>query len=427
MVAGCTASQLDLALKASPAANNFLSQYPNASISTILVAQGTVAAQIEEIKKECGPDFPLSSYYKTILTDPTSGTTLIVWMDSATYQVVCSLKKTAGGTPETTSTTTTLPATTILAPTTTTSATIIPTPTSSTTVSVTTTTSNVTSTTTVCQNKILNLNYQQQVKTNVDGADHTIELADVFSSTRVQIKVDSIGYNFFKGQSYLRGNPPISINTKDVVVTSLTDKTQDIAILEINTCASSCKTGEKPENKITLVYGQPVDASVNGIKHKIELLQADSPSRVLIKADGSLYSIQKSDYLNLGNPLFLTYVKDISYTSSTDPTQNTLGLETGSLCSDAPASVPLTQVNANYKQPIDVTIGGKIYTFELTNVNSTTRSTIKVDGFENSYTRGTTYADRGSPEILIFVNDTKLSSLTDQTQNSVTLFVGINH
>ncbi len=96
IIAGCTASQVDIFLKASPLVSSFLEQYPNAKVTTILVAQGTVQAQIEKIKEDCGPDFPLASYYKTTLDDKESSTMLVVWMDSKNYQMPCAVKESAG-------------------------------------------------------------------------------------------------------------------------------------------------------------------------------------------------------------------------------------------------------------------------------------------------------------------------------------------
>src|SRR3989338_1931836 len=96
LISGCTASQIDIFLKASPLVSSFLEQYPNAKVTTILVAQGTVQAQIEKIKEDCGPDFPLASYYKTTLDDKESGIMLVVWMDSKNYQITCAVKETAG-------------------------------------------------------------------------------------------------------------------------------------------------------------------------------------------------------------------------------------------------------------------------------------------------------------------------------------------
>ena len=57
--------------------------------------EAVVNAQLTEIKKDC-TDFPISNYYKTVLTDDTSGTELTVWMDAKTYQVVCAVKETQG-------------------------------------------------------------------------------------------------------------------------------------------------------------------------------------------------------------------------------------------------------------------------------------------------------------------------------------------
>src|SRR3989344_4155469 len=140
LVAGCTASQIDLYLKASPAIQNFLSQYPNAKIATSLIGQGAVVSQIEEIKKEC-ENFQVGSYYKTTINDESSSTELTVWMDAKTYQVVCAVKESDGikqnipqGT--TTSETTTSSTTTSSSTTTTT----MPPTTSSTTTSSSTTT-----------------------------------------------------------------------------------------------------------------------------------------------------------------------------------------------------------------------------------------------------------------------------------------------
>ena len=95
-ISGCTASQIDIFLKASPLVSSFLEQYPNAKVTTILVAQGTVQAQIEKIKEDCGPDFPLASYYKTTLDDKENGIMLVIWMDSKNYQITCAVKESAG-------------------------------------------------------------------------------------------------------------------------------------------------------------------------------------------------------------------------------------------------------------------------------------------------------------------------------------------
>ncbi len=82
-------------MKATPLVSAFLEQYPDASISTIIVAQGTVVAQIEEIKKDC-EDFQVGSYYKSVLADADSGTKLTVWMNSENYQVACIVQEKSG-------------------------------------------------------------------------------------------------------------------------------------------------------------------------------------------------------------------------------------------------------------------------------------------------------------------------------------------
>ncbi len=140
-VAGCTASQVDIFLKASPLVNSFLEQYPNAKVTTILVAQGTVQAQIEKIREDCGPDFPVASYYKTTLDDKESGTMLTVWMESASYQIPCAIKETAGVKEEVDANKTIETTTSTMPPTTTTFSTTTTTP------APTTTFSNATSTT----------------------------------------------------------------------------------------------------------------------------------------------------------------------------------------------------------------------------------------------------------------------------------------
>src|SRR3989338_3371240 len=149
LVSGCTASQIDLYLKASPAIQNFLSQYPNAKIATSLIVQGAVVSQIEEIKKEC-ENFQVGSYYKTTINDESSDTKLKVWMDAKNYQVVCAVKESAGvkqnipqgtTTSETTASSTTTSTTTSSSTTSSTTTTLPPTTTSS---SSTTTTSSTT-------------------------------------------------------------------------------------------------------------------------------------------------------------------------------------------------------------------------------------------------------------------------------------------
>ena len=82
-------------MKASPVVQGFLSQYPNAKITTSLIAQGTIVTQIEEIKKDC-EDFQVGSYYKSVLTDSDSGTKLTVWMNAENYQVACIVQEKSG-------------------------------------------------------------------------------------------------------------------------------------------------------------------------------------------------------------------------------------------------------------------------------------------------------------------------------------------
>ena len=73
-----------------PQVKDFLAQYPNATISVTLWSNATVAQDIASIRSACGDQFPISSYYKISVVDPSF--TLIAWLDAGTQQVVCAFR-----------------------------------------------------------------------------------------------------------------------------------------------------------------------------------------------------------------------------------------------------------------------------------------------------------------------------------------------
>ena len=143
LVAGCTSYQLDALIKASPAVKNFISDYPNAEIITILVSKENVSSSLESIQKDCGSDFSADKYYKAVLDDKDSGSKLSVWINERNLKVACVVKE--NGSKQTSSTT--IQTTTSISSSTSTS---ISTTTSSTTTSSTTTTIPPTTTTSGC-------------------------------------------------------------------------------------------------------------------------------------------------------------------------------------------------------------------------------------------------------------------------------------
>ncbi len=83
--------------------DSFLQQYPNAQITTSPISEGTILAQLEEIRKTC-EDFQQGSYYKTVLYDEASKTKLTIWLNAKDYQLACATKEVGGVQVTTTST-----------------------------------------------------------------------------------------------------------------------------------------------------------------------------------------------------------------------------------------------------------------------------------------------------------------------------------
>ncbi len=80
----------------------------------------------------------------------------------------------------------------------------------------------------------------------------------------------------------------------------------------------------------TLGYKTPVEVTVGGTKHTIEMTGVTSTTAAYLKVDNGVEeSFTKGSIYNKGSPAFTIYVKDVKYASSTDQTQNTATLQLG--------------------------------------------------------------------------------------------------
>ena len=151
LIAGCTASQLDVTVKNLPQAKAFLEEYPEATIKTAVYSPVAIKNVADKFADDC-PSLGEEgkSYYKVTIIDEPSKQQMIMWLDSVGNKFICAIRTSLTEEKVTTTTaeiTTTLPPTTALPTTifqTTTTTTL---PTSTTTTLVTTTTAATTTTT----------------------------------------------------------------------------------------------------------------------------------------------------------------------------------------------------------------------------------------------------------------------------------------
>lgn len=92
LLAGCTSGQVDVTpiVKTLPEVKEFLKQYPGAEIKAVLMTEGAVSANIDNIRRDC-EYLPVKSYWKVILKE--AEINLTVWMDADSKQPVCVFQK----------------------------------------------------------------------------------------------------------------------------------------------------------------------------------------------------------------------------------------------------------------------------------------------------------------------------------------------
>ncbi len=100
-------SQIESHLRTFPVVRDFLSDYPNSTAITKVIAAGNFFSKLEEMRKYC-PDFLISSYYKTAFYDLDSGTNLVVWTDALNLKLACAVLEKSGIKTSVAATTTTL-------------------------------------------------------------------------------------------------------------------------------------------------------------------------------------------------------------------------------------------------------------------------------------------------------------------------------
>jgi hypothetical protein len=201
LVSGCTTieggSVLDIA-KTSPQVQEFLEQYPDASIKATYWNSESVSGIIEDIRIECGSQMEVKDYYKVEISS--SDSDLVAWVDEANRRVDCVVI-----TPETT--TTTVPITTTISfttsttaiSTTTISSTTVTTSTSTTSTTTTTIPETTTTTTTIPESNpvcgeggcgISILTEGESIVDNFFGTIYNVTLIDVLNSTHIYINVN---------------------------------------------------------------------------------------------------------------------------------------------------------------------------------------------------------------------------------------------
>ncbi len=219
--------------------SSFLEQYPNAKITTSLISQGAIAAQLEEIKKDC-EDFQVGSYYKSVVTDQDSGTKLTVWINADNYNIACIVQEKSGV---------------------------------KTTVSTGETTTSVSATTTAavltCPSvpATLTLKYKQPQTISISGISHTFEMTGIQSGGgAAYLKIDGTEEFYLKGSTYKRESPPLTTHLKDMIYISQTDDTQNKIIIEISdTRCTATTTTAAPTTTTTIAPTTGQTTTIPGI------------------------------------------------------------------------------------------------------------------------------------------------------------------
>ncbi len=80
-------------LEKNPEAEYFLNKYPRARIQGYILSKNKIEEQIEEIRKDCGPDFEEQIYWKFEYTERMENKSMTVWVDPTTRETVCIIQE----------------------------------------------------------------------------------------------------------------------------------------------------------------------------------------------------------------------------------------------------------------------------------------------------------------------------------------------
>ncbi|MBI4015308.1 MAG: hypothetical protein HY362_01155 [Candidatus Aenigmarchaeota archaeon] len=90
LAAGCT-GQSDPAsvAKGTEIFKNFLSSFPNSTVTAVFLDNNTISNNIGNIRQSCGEQMEIKPYWRVIASTPENKSSLTVWMDSFTNQPLC--------------------------------------------------------------------------------------------------------------------------------------------------------------------------------------------------------------------------------------------------------------------------------------------------------------------------------------------------
>lgn len=98
LVSGCIGQAPEDIAKANPTVQQFLDEHPNAEITATYFPESQVQEIIDTIRTECNnPQMQSKNYYKVHVTDPSSGFSVIGWIDWDNKITLCIITK--GGDP----------------------------------------------------------------------------------------------------------------------------------------------------------------------------------------------------------------------------------------------------------------------------------------------------------------------------------------
>ncbi len=90
LAAGCTGQSDPTSIaKGTEIFKNFLSSFPNSTVTAIFLDNTTVEGQIGNIRQSCGEQMEIKPYWKVIASTQENKSSLTVWMDSITNQPLC--------------------------------------------------------------------------------------------------------------------------------------------------------------------------------------------------------------------------------------------------------------------------------------------------------------------------------------------------